>query len=116
MIVCEVDVPGDPVAKGRPRFGPSGTYTPAKTVAAEEALAWQLKRACRKPTSEPVAIVLEFRCKTRRRADIDNLIKLVLDAANGIVYDDDQQVIDLTASVIRGCDHPGTFIRVEVDP
>ena len=42
-----VGIPGEPVAKGRPRFnGKTGTvYTPTKTRSAEKAIAWEAKRA-----------------------------------------------------------------------
>lgn len=104
MILCECTIPGDPVPKARPRQGKGGhTYTPQRTIDAEDAIAWALRAAYKgRPTSQLVTISLAFRCATRRRADVDNLAKLVLDAGNGIVYLDDQQVGRLVVDVARG--------------
>lgn len=49
-----------------------------------------------------------------RRPDLDNLVKAVCDAIKGIVWDDDCQMVRLTAqklSVIKG-DRPHTTIHV----
>jgi len=45
------------------------------------------------------------------RPDLDNLIKLVCDAGNGILYHDDCQVVSLTATKCYGTD-PQTTITV----
>lgn len=114
-VVCEVTIPGDPIPKGRPRHGRGGqTFTPARTAIAEEAIAYELLRGrrSRQPTAKPVVVRLVFRCATRRRCDIDNLAKLVLDAANDLVWEDDQQVERLEVDVLRGVDDPGTYIRI----
>lgn len=111
---CDLDVAGDPIPKGRPRRGKNGhTYTPARTIAAEKALAWEFKVACTRPTALPCCVRLQFRCATYRRCDIDNLTKLVLDSGNGIVWVDDQQVVELHVELIRGCIEPGTRITVD---
>lgn len=117
VILCETVVPGDPIPKGRPRTGKGGrTYTPKRTEEAEEAVAWALVegRKVRKPTTELVAVTLEFRCATQRRCDVDNMAKLVLDAGNGVVWVDDQQVARLVCDVYRGHPEPGTTVLVEV--
>lgn len=116
MILCSIDVPGDPIPKGRPRHGKGDrTYTPKRTEDAQQSVAWALMqgRRIRKPAAGPVHVTLSFRTKTKRRCDIDNLAKLVLDAGNGIVYDDDQQVVRLVVDVERGSANPGTTILME---
>lgn len=111
---CELNVPGDPIAKGRPRHGRNGhTFTPARTRNAEEALGSLLRAVCPRPTSLPVAVTLEFRCATWRATDIDNFVKLVLDAGNTIVWDDDRQVVELHVQVVRASSSPGTSIEVD---
>lgn len=111
---CELDVAGDPIPKGRPRRGKNGhTYTPARTTAAEEALKWEMKTVVLRATSLPCAVRLQFRCATWRRCDIDNLTKLVLDAGNGVVWVDDQQIVELHVELIRGCIEPGTHLVVD---
>lgn len=89
-------VPGEPVPKGRPRFGKGHAYTDPKTKAAEERIRALTRQAgIRKPTKKPVCLTIGFWRASKRRADIDNLAKLVLDALNGIVWEDDNQIEEL---------------------
>lgn len=119
-------VPGPPVAKGRPRFGKHGTYTPPKTAAYE-----QLVRACYLaqcggqkltgalqvsllalfpiPKSAPKKARAEMLSGGKlpdKKPDLDNIAKAVLDALNGVAYGDDAQVTDLLARKRYG-DPPG---------
>lgn len=61
-------------------------------VAAEASLAMQ----GRDPFAGQLTVVIDFYLPDRRRRDLDNLSKGVLDACNGIVWLDDQQIISLT--------------------
>ena len=87
-------VPGQPVSKGRPRFGGGHAYTPAKTRAAERAA--KLLCASARPANWPTGARYEVTVRgfygDLRRRDIDNLAKLHLDACNGIAWADDCQV------------------------
>lgn len=98
-----------PHGKGRPRFGNGRTYTDAKTVAAEEAIRFQLRQLETLPMFEgPLRVDVFFFLKRPKSApkrthptvryDIDNLIKLLLDACNGLLWADDCQVCAITAS------------------
>lgn len=111
-LVREVTHPGDPATKRRPRLGRGGnTYTPAETRAAEDALGWTLKlHGFRGEPDEhgQYVVACRFYTRTRRRSDLDNMIKLVLDACNGIVWADDHQVVELAASVRRSDANPRT--------
>lgn len=40
---------------------------------------------------------MTFYLSDKRRCDLDNLIKIVMDALNGVVYDDDSQIIRIMA-------------------
>ena len=104
--------PGEPVPKGRPRSTRSGhTYTPARTKQAEDAIRWELNTQGANPTSEPVQVALYFHCKSQT-ADLDNLVKLVLDAAQGFLWENDRQVCRIVAEVERGSSEPGTRLVV----
>ncbi len=105
---------GQPVAKGRPRFTRSGrTYTPKATAEAEAVLRARAQAEGCQPLSEPCAVDLTFWLPTRRRVDIDNLQKLVLDALNGVAFTDDVLVHQLTSRVHRACsDVPRTQVHV----
>ncbi len=104
MALLDLTVPGDPVAKQRPRFANGRAYTPAKTSNAELVIKTLAKsdRRGRPPTLAPVGVALEFYCATKDRKDADNLAKTVLDALNKVIYFDDQQVSELFVRVHRG--------------
>lgn len=105
-----ISIPIEPVAKGRPRMTKTGhTYTPEKTRVYEEELKWRIKEAMgvwpmflggplklgvtfyvRKPKSG----VNKYPCV---KPDLDNFLKGLLDAANGIIWADDAQIVSLTA-------------------
>lgn len=95
-----------PRPKGRPRLSRNGhAFTDAKTRLYEATLRMLLKAAWRKPPLEgPIGVGIIFylpRPKKPKysqpgcRPDLDNFAKAVLDAANGIVFQDDGQVVDL---------------------
>jgi Holliday junction resolvase RusA-like endonuclease len=66
------------------------------------------------PAEGRVRVYLDFLEGARQRPqDIDNLVKLVLDALNGVAWLDDQQVVSLVASVFRRQATPQTRIIVE---
>jgi Holliday junction resolvase RusA-like endonuclease len=105
--------PGEPVPKGRPRSNRSGhTYTPTRTKQAEDAIRWELKAQGAKPTSEPVFVTVCFDCKSAT-SDLDNLLKLVLDAAQGLLYENDRQVVEIHVYLERGVEKPETRLIVE---
>lgn len=117
------EIPGAPVAKGRPRVttvgGHARAFTPAKTVRYEStvALAAQQAMAGRSPFAGPVrlevAILLPVPASWSRkrqtaavggaiaatkRPDADNVAKAVLDGCNGVVFADDSQIVELHIS------------------
>lgn len=105
MALLELTIPGDPVPKGRPRHGANGnSYTPSRTRAAEKVVAQYVALSMRgqKPSDARVGVAVEFFCATARRTDGDNLLKLVTDAMNEIVYDDDAQIEEYFCRVHRG--------------
>lgn len=114
-LIFELVVDGDPTTKARPRLGRGGnTYTPAATRNAQEALGWLAKARCRTPNViDDLSVDLVFVTKTRQRRDIDNMVKLVLDGLNGVVWGDDNQITTLHAT--KCCaERPRTEIRVFV--
>lgn len=97
-----------PEPKRRPRFSRFGTYTDAKTVKFENHVAIACHNAAKMfawvKNKSPVAVSLEFdfkRPKTSKLGypipDVDNLAKSILDGMNGVLFEDDKQVIRLEA-------------------
>lgn len=103
--------PITPVAKGRPRFTRQGhAYTPKKTEMFEKALRLEARSEMAERGlsifKNALTIDLIFclpkpksakRERPTTRPDLDNYIKGVLDALNGITWEDDSQIVELTA-------------------
>lgn len=107
-------VPGEPRGKGRPRFSNGHAYTDSDTRAYEEKLTVYYRRAYgsfRFPDNGFVqvavtAFLLIPKSRTKatqaamarreilpsRKPDADNVLKIVLDALNGVAYKDDSRV------------------------
>ncbi len=105
-------VPGSPVPKARPRLGKGRVYTPSPTKGFERAVGFRARTACKVPTTMPVKVRLLFYVR-HRRADLDNLVKAVLDGMRGVVYHDDRQVVEIAAKVIKS-EKEMTAVEVEI--
>ena len=92
-------IEGEPIAKARPRVVKGGTYTPKRTLEAEQAIGWAFKESGMERIDLParIHVRMTFRCRTRRRTDLDNLVKLGLDALNGLWFEDDWQIDSIDA-------------------
>lgn len=120
MTTITIDVQGEPVAKGRPRFSTQAgfvqTFTPTKTRKYEERIAAAAKLAMAGratldcplyvkvyaflsiPKSWPKkkqADALSGVLLPTSKPDADNYAKTACDGLNGIVYVDDSQVTDM---------------------
>lgn len=105
-VVACFTVEGEPASKSRARFVRRGSkvhaFTPEKTKAAEEVM--KAAFLASKPKCELMhgdeptfGVVAVFFCATRQRRDVDNMTKLILDGLNGVAWDDDVQVTEITA-------------------
>lgn len=111
-------IPGQPVAKGRPKVTRWGAYTPEKTVnyenlvkfsyigehkgkeILEDYLAIEIKFYFKIPKStskKKRKQMIEGKIMHNKRPDIDNCIKSITDALNEIAYKDDNQIVEIHA-------------------
>lgn len=113
-------VPGHPVAKGRPRFVRRGnfvaTYTPEKTANYENLVKMAATAAMngQAPSKAPISLEMDLMLQVpvswskkkqhaalnglvlaTKRPDVDNFAKILCDGCNGIVWNDDAQIIAL---------------------
>lgn len=106
MTVIHINFDGRLIGKGRPRFGKGRVYTPAKTIAAETSLGLEAKVVMHQRKQKPLTSALrltvntfQVRAKSRKdlhpigKPDADNILKLVGDSLNKIVWDDDSQIV-----------------------
>lgn len=104
---------GAPVPKGRPRSTRAGgVYTPERTRAYEEQVAWACRKARAAHGAANVHVRIRFLCR-RYRGDIDNLAKSVLDGlVLGGAFDDDRQVVRLEAELLPAPDGELTVVDI----
>lgn len=116
-----ITVPGPMRGKQRARVTKYGAYTPPQTVAAEKAIGF-IARTAQAPlllgsvdlmitiTVEPPkswnkrmkAEALSGRARPTSKPDLDNVVKLIGDALNGIAWHDDAQITSVTAAKVYG--------------
>jgi Holliday junction resolvase RusA-like endonuclease len=101
------EVLGNPVPKARARTvrkgGRTWSFTPKKVVSWEKLVKTEAEKHFKKPLTGPIMISMIFylnRPASRRvdiwvptTPDLDNLEKAVLDALNGVAYEDDRYVV-----------------------
>jgi Holliday junction resolvase RusA-like endonuclease len=107
-------IEGEPTGKGRPRHGKYKTYTPAKTKAVENNIAYFYKvnighyfegyvklkldlyySIAKSDSKKKKLMKLNNELRPNKKPDIDNVVKLVADALNEVAYKDDTQIIEL---------------------
>ena len=128
------EVPGEPRGKGRPRFTKTGhPYTDSETRAYENKIVAYYRKqlgafrwpdsafvsvqvtACypipKSATKAATAAMREGTMLPLRKPDIDNVMKIVLDALNGVAYKDDSRVVRVEAQKVYS-DIPRLEIRM----
>ena len=121
------EVKGDPVPKARARTvrkgGRTWSFTPKKVAAWEKTIKTEAKKHFEHPLNGPIQVAIIFyldRPQSRRTdiwvpttPDLDNLEKAVLDALNGVAYEDDRFVVAKNSQkkYIRR-DEPRVCVRV----
>ena len=113
-------IDGQPVGKERPRYSEKNVYTPEKTVAytkkIKEIAHAEMRRKNIFVTKKPCVVKIEavylipkswskknvisarFDSIKPSKPDIDNVIKIILDGCNKVVFHDDVQVHSITSS------------------
>jgi Holliday junction resolvase RusA-like endonuclease len=127
-------IPGEPVAKGRPRMMKSGiAFTPTKTrnyetlvkelyiienrdkpmlegqLSASIYAYFTIPKSASKKNREKM---LEWKIRPTKRPDLDNIAKAVLDALNGLAYQDDSQIVRLVVEKYYS-DKPCVEVSIE---
>ncbi len=126
-------VPGKPRGKGRPRFSNGRAYTDEQTRAYEYQIAANYRRIAGKfrfsddvflkvrvhqlmpvPKNASKAkktAMLEGGIYPSAKPDLDNVVKAVLDALNGVAYKDDARVVGIYSQKVYG-DNPGVLVEI----
>lgn len=112
--MIKITLPGDPIAKARPRFSRKGTYdpqSPQKHAAKFQVLSQVKRDNLPFPKDIAIEIELDFFFSIPKgqenifqwgfldhisKPDYDNCEKFMLDVLSGIIYEDDKQVVQST--------------------
>ena len=123
QMIYEFEVPGKIIGKGRPRLNSytGSVYTPTRTkdyetlveqyfllkyprfkpfegrVQVEINANFEVPKSAKKAEKE---LMLENKINPTKKPDIDNIIKIILDAMNGIAFRDDTQITKLQVEKI----------------
>lgn len=131
--LLELTIPGPVLGKGRARSTRSGRhYTPAATRANEASMGWYLAQAWGgKPLlDEPLRLELTIHVEVpaswykKKRAlalageimptskpDLDNVVKSIADAGNGVVWRDDALIVQLGVDLWYA-EAPSLLVRI----
>lgn len=110
-------VPGRPVAKQSFRFARTGGYTAANVKDWQTLVMTHARQhfTSLTPVVSFVRVDMEFYLPDRRRVDLDNLSKAVLDGLKGVIFADDSQVVTLHLEKFYGSQNPGVDVVVNYD-
>lgn len=124
-------VPGKPIPLPRQRHRivktPTSMYVQSYTPSDGNAAQWKelvarfARQAISKPLEGPLHVSAQFIFQVKsnpqswriKTPDIDNLVKMIFDAMNGIVYQDDKQVASLSAIKTESTEKCCAIIAIE---
>ena len=119
--MIELTIPGEVIAKGRPKFTSRGgyarAYTPKKTRDYEALVKYYALQLKQEPLTEAIEVAISVHrvppkswskkkqkealdgvIKPVVKSDIDNYCKSIIDGLNGILFQDDKQICKLIAT------------------
>lgn len=102
--------PIHPQSQERARMGKYGMYIPAKSRAFKKQIQEIVKQEYKEyPLEGPLMIEVTFKFKQAKsnkdlfcvnKSDIDNLLKLLFDSLNKLLFKDDKQIVQVVASKV----------------
>lgn len=119
MLTFEIDA--DPIPLARPKFCGRRAYLPARSREYRELVQVAVQSVMTRRRIPPLTGELRCRLSFYRRfkttarnfGDIDNHVKAILDALNGLLFADDAQIVSLTAEKFTDRQRPRTVITFE---
>lgn len=86
----------------------------AEGKAAKELIQWEMKCQWKKDKLVcPIKVTIHYVFGDKRKHDLDNYMKVLLDSGTGILWDDDNQIHSLQLSKEYNKENPTTILTVE---
>lgn len=104
------------VGKERPRVVKGRTFTPIRTADCEAAIARNARLFGLEKVTGRVAVDIVMTYAGEKKPDTDNALKTILDALNGIGYDDDSQVDDIRIRRVGKTGVDCAYVHVSLVP
>ena len=113
MTSYHLTIPGKPQTWQR-SGGKGRRYKPAKMRRYQKRVEdYALAMGVRKPIEGPVRLTADLHYTDRRRRDLDNGVKTIADAMEGLAYKDDSQIVELIARKHLGADEARAVVTIE---
>lgn len=115
----KISIDIEPVPQARPKFSHGKCYEPARCIEYKKAVATAAKIAMknheryRGALQVRIKLYRKFNRTSRRYGDVDNHAKSILDALNGIVYEDDSQIVKCTIEKKTAEGNAGIVIEID---
>lgn len=105
-------IPGKPPTKLRARKGRGGFYTPKETKQAMNKIAlYGIAKG--KKLEGNLKLTLRAYYRTKKHGDLDNIIKVIMDSCQGIIFENDLQIKEIYAILKTEQDNERTEIEIE---
>ena len=117
--MIKIVVSGDVVPAARPRFGAGRCYQPKRNVEyrrriqASAVAAMDGAEPLKGEISAAVKLYRRFKPTARNFGDVDNHLKGIFDALNGICYVDDRQITRCVVEKFSDKEQPRAEIEIE---
>ena len=134
-MIYEFEIPGKIIGKGRPRLNSytGQVYTPTRTkdyenlviqyfmlkyprftpfegrVSVEITANFEVPKSAKKPEKE---LMLENKLNPLKKPDIDNIVKIILDAMNECAFKDDTQITKLSVEK-KYASEESVYVKIE---
>ena len=134
-MIYEFEIPGKIIGKGRPRLNSytGAVYTPTRTkdyenlvmqyfmikypkfkqlegrVSVEIVANFEVPKSTKK---QDKILMLEYKINPIKKPDIDNIVKIILDAMNEIAFKDDTQITKLNVEK-KYSETESVFVKIE---
>lgn len=116
--MVKIEIQGDAIPAARPRFSGKRCYQPSRNVEYRQKVQAAARLAM--DGAEPmdgelfadVKIYRKYKRTARIAGDVDNHLKAVLDALNGIVFFDDSQIVRCVVEKFTDKEKPRAVIEI----